>query len=126
MTNPALTAARDEPGRRFGSDISLALASELDDLPWTEKVRVPMYGQLLSLVENDLVDCMIALPGQLFFTTGIPVCLWFLAKSKAADAKRAFRDRRRQTRRDCKQGVDRHAWHIARAGRGNGRRRALL
>ena len=37
-----------------------------------------------KLIENDLVDCMIALPGQLFYTTQIPVCLWFLTKSKAA------------------------------------------
>jgi type I restriction enzyme M protein len=43
------------------------------------------------------VDCMIALPGQLFYSTPIPVCLWFLAKNKAADAKRGFRDRRKQT-----------------------------
>ena len=34
-----------------------------------------------KLVENDLVDCMIALPGQLFYTTQIPVCLWFLTKN---------------------------------------------
>ena len=36
-----------------------------------------------KMVENDLVDCMIALPGQLFYTTQIPVCLWFLAKDKS-------------------------------------------
>lgn len=30
-------------------------------------------------IEQDMVDCMIALPGQLFYTTQIPVCLWFLA-----------------------------------------------
>ncbi len=35
-----------------------------------------------KLVENDLVDCMIALPGQLFYTTQIPVCLWFIARDK--------------------------------------------
>ena len=38
-----------------------------------------------------------ALHGQLFYSTQIPVCLWFLAKNKAADAKRGFRDRRKQT-----------------------------
>jgi len=38
-----------------------------------------------KLVENDLVDCMIALPGQLFYTTQIPVCLWFLTKNKRDD-----------------------------------------
>lgn len=39
-----------------------------------------------KLVQNDLVDCMIALPGQLFYTTQIPVCLWFLAKNKKGQA----------------------------------------
>src|SRR4051794_9871512 len=47
-----------------------------------------------ALVEADLVDCMIALPGQLFYTTPIPACLWFLARSKAGGK---FRDRRGQT-----------------------------
>ena len=50
-----------------------------------------------ALIEAGLVDCMVALPGQLFSSTLIPVCLWFLAKNKAADAKRGFRDRRKQT-----------------------------
>jgi type I restriction enzyme M protein len=50
-----------------------------------------------ALIEADLVDCMVALPGQLFYSTQIPVCLWFLAKNKSADAKRGFRDRRKQT-----------------------------
>jgi hypothetical protein len=50
-----------------------------------------------ALIEADLVDCMVALPGQLFYSTQIPVCLWFLAKNKGADAKRGFRDRRKQT-----------------------------
>ena len=40
---------------------------------------------------------MVALPGQLFYSTQIPVCLWFLVKSKAADAKHGFRDRGRHT-----------------------------
>ena len=35
-----------------------------------------------NLIEADLVDCMIALPMQLFFSTPIPACLWFLAKNK--------------------------------------------
>jgi type I restriction enzyme M protein len=50
-----------------------------------------------KLLENDLVDCMIALPGQLFYTTQIPVCLWFLTKSKKADAKRGYRKRAGET-----------------------------
>lgn len=37
-----------------------------------------------KMLENDLVDCMIAMPGQLFYTTQIPVCLWFLTKNKKA------------------------------------------
>lgn len=42
-------------------------------------------GQIRKqLVDNDHVDCMIALPGQLFYTTQIPVCLWFITKSKQA------------------------------------------
>jgi type I restriction enzyme M protein len=36
-----------------------------------------------SLVDNDLVECMVALPGQLFTNTQIPACLWFLARNKA-------------------------------------------
>jgi type I restriction enzyme M protein len=47
-----------------------------------------------AIIEADLVDCMIALPGQLFYTTAIPVCLWFLTRNKANGK---FRDRRRQT-----------------------------
>jgi type I restriction enzyme M protein len=35
-----------------------------------------------KIVEADLVDCIVALPPQLFFTTGIPVCLWFLTRDK--------------------------------------------
>jgi type I restriction enzyme M protein len=47
-----------------------------------------------KLVEADLVDCIIALPPQLFYTTGIPVCLWFLARDKK---NHKFRDRRGET-----------------------------
>jgi type I restriction enzyme M protein len=47
-----------------------------------------------AMVEADLVDCMVALPGQLFYATQIPVCLWFLARAKKNGR---FRDRRRQT-----------------------------
>lgn len=50
-----------------------------------------------KLVENDLVDCMIALPGQLFYTTQIPVCLWFLTKSKKTDSERDYRNREGET-----------------------------
>lgn len=47
-----------------------------------------------NIIEADLVDCMIALPGQLFYTTPIPVCLWFVARNKKNGK---FRDRRSQT-----------------------------
>ena len=50
-----------------------------------------------EIIDNDHVDCMIALPGQLFYTTTIPVCLWFLTKNKKADAKRGYRDRTDET-----------------------------
>ena len=35
-----------------------------------------------AIIDADLVDCMIALPGQLFYSTQIPVCLWFLTRTK--------------------------------------------
>lgn len=37
-----------------------------------------------AIVEADLVECMVALPGQLFTNTQIPACIWFLTRSKAA------------------------------------------
>jgi type I restriction enzyme M protein len=36
-----------------------------------------------NIIEADLVDCMIALPGQLFYSTQIPACLWFLTRDKS-------------------------------------------
>ncbi len=47
-----------------------------------------------SIIEADLVDAMVALPGQLFYSTQIPVCLWFLARDRR-DGR--FRDRRGET-----------------------------
>ncbi|MBV1919727.1 MAG: type I restriction-modification system subunit M [Pseudomonadales bacterium] len=35
-----------------------------------------------ALIDNDLVECMVALPGQLFTNTQIPACIWFLTKNK--------------------------------------------
>ncbi|MYB96401.1 type I restriction-modification system subunit M [Candidatus Poribacteria bacterium] len=35
-----------------------------------------------NIVKADLVDCMVALPGQLFYSTSIPVCLWFITRNK--------------------------------------------
>jgi type I restriction enzyme M protein len=46
-----------------------------------------------NIIEADLVDCMVALPGQLFYSTQIPVCLWFIAREKKNSR---FRDRRGQ------------------------------
>ena len=45
-----------------------------------------------ALVEADAVDCMIALPGQLFYSTQIPACLWFLTRNKNPGGD--WRDRR--------------------------------
>src|SRR5207302_938254 len=47
-----------------------------------------------AIIEADMVDCMVALPGQLFYSTQIPVCLWFLARYRAGSR---FRDRRGET-----------------------------
>ena len=35
-----------------------------------------------TLIEADMVECMVAMPGQLFYSTQIPVCLWFLSRKK--------------------------------------------
>ena len=52
-----------------------------------------------AVIEADLVDCIVSLPGQLFFTTQIPVCLWFLARDKSNGLVRdkALRNRRGET-----------------------------
>ena len=47
-----------------------------------------------NIIENDLVDCMISLPSQLFYNTSIPVCLWFLARNKTNNR---FRNRQGKT-----------------------------
>jgi len=47
-----------------------------------------------NLVRADVVDCLVALPAQLFYTTQIPVCLWFLDRDKASSSGR---DRREET-----------------------------
>jgi len=50
-----------------------------------------------ALIDNDLVECMVALPGQLFTNTQIPACIWFLSKNKSARTAasgRQLRDRR--------------------------------
>lgn len=47
-----------------------------------------------TMVEADLVACMVALPAQLFRTTQIPACLWFLAKDKSPQGAERLDDRR--------------------------------
>lgn len=51
-----------------------------------------------AMLEADVVDCMVALPGQLFYSTQIPACLWFLAKGRSNGLvkKTKLRDRRGQ------------------------------
>jgi type I restriction enzyme M protein len=52
------------------------------------------------IIEDDLVDCMVALPPQLFYSTQIPACLWFLARDKSgrppAGQAKSLRNRRGQ------------------------------
>jgi type I restriction enzyme M protein len=46
------------------------------------------------MLEADLIECIVACPGQLFYSTGIPVSLWFLNRDKGQGGARAWRDRR--------------------------------
>ena len=48
-----------------------------------------------AIIEADLVECMVALPGQLFTNTQIPACIWFLTRSKSA--RNGTRDRKNET-----------------------------
>jgi type I restriction enzyme M protein len=52
-----------------------------------------------AIVEADLVECMVALPGQVFTNTQIPACIWFLTRSKAArgHGEQRWRDRAGET-----------------------------
>jgi type I restriction enzyme M protein len=45
-----------------------------------------------TLIEADLVECMVALPGQLFTNTQIPACIWFLTRSKAERKEKRSRN----------------------------------
>lgn len=49
-----------------------------------------------AMIDADVVDCMVALPGQLFYSTQIPACLWFLGRDKSDGkaGKKHLRDRR--------------------------------
>ena len=48
-----------------------------------------------NIINADLVDCIVAMPSQLFYTTQIPVSLWFLAKNKKQKGKTLFIDARK-------------------------------
>ena len=48
-----------------------------------------------NIIEDDKVDCIIAMPSQLFYTTQIPVSLWFLAENKKQKGKTLFIDARK-------------------------------
>ena len=48
-----------------------------------------------NLIEAQLVDCMVALPGQLFYSTQIPACLWFLARDRKQGSEILFIDARK-------------------------------
>jgi type I restriction enzyme M protein len=52
-----------------------------------------------TIIEADIADCIVSLPGQLFYTTQIPVCLWFLARDKSNGIlkDKRLRDRRGET-----------------------------
>lgn len=48
-----------------------------------------------NIIKDDLIECIVAMPTQLFYTTQIPVCLWFLAKDKKQAGKTLFIDARK-------------------------------
>ncbi|WP_019571479.1 class I SAM-dependent DNA methyltransferase [Thioalkalivibrio sp. ALMg3] len=51
-----------------------------------------------AIIEADLVDCIVAMPAQLFLTTGIPVCLWFISRDKTGrNIRHGGRERRGET-----------------------------
>ena len=67
--------------------IVLANGSMSSDIATEGQIRKEM-------IENDLVDCMVSLPSQLFYNTQIPACLWFLTRNKKNGK---FRNREKQT-----------------------------
>ena len=50
-----------------------------------------------ALVEADLVECIVVLPEKLFYSTGIPVCIWFLTKDKTDRAVKSERPQRKRS-----------------------------
>ena len=88
-----------------------------------------------NLIEAGLVDCMVALPGQLFYSTQIPACLWFLARRRFGcglrdrrgevlfvDARRLGRmvTRRHRELTDAEIARIANTYHAWRGGRGGG------
>ena len=51
-----------------------------------------------AMIEDDLVDCMVAMPGQLFYSTQIPVCLWFLTRDKSGKNLRGVKQKKPRNR----------------------------
>ncbi|MGV8147119.1 MAG: type I restriction-modification system subunit M [Alkaliphilus sp.] len=47
-----------------------------------------------KIIEDDLVECIVAMPSQLFYTTQIPVCLWFISRNKKRTGETLFIDAR--------------------------------
>ena len=45
-----------------------------------------------NLIEQDLVECIVTLPGQLFYSTQIPVCLWFISNNKGQNSKKEHKN----------------------------------
>ena len=69
-----------------------------------------------NLLEANLVDCMVALPGQLFYTTQMPACLWFLARERKQSERVLFVDARKMGRmaeRTHRELTDEEITHIA-------------
>jgi type I restriction enzyme M protein len=63
-----------------------------NDIPSSSSSGMPTYpsgeGDIRkNLVEADLVECIVALPKQLFYNTGIPACIWFLRREKNSHSK---------------------------------------
>ncbi|WP_420447298.1 type I restriction-modification system subunit M [Candidatus Palauibacter sp.] len=83
-----------------------------------------------SLIEAELVDCMVALPGQLFYSTQIPACLWFLARGRRRRGEILFIDARKlgrmvdRTHREltgeeiARIAATYHSWRAAEEGNG--------
>ena len=62
----------------------------------SERVTNSGEGEIRrKILEDDLVDCIVALPDKLFYTTGIPVCIWFFNRDKKHKGQTLFIDARK-------------------------------